>query len=267
MSYGSILGQVPSVDLPDLIASNVTFNPVSVQPTVTGNNVQTALEQTINYAEQTNILSQALQNYNLIGYIENYLYNVELNRNTLTKVTAPWTKKPNTTPDLIVVACMPYDEPIELTTFLGENESAVYACGPDIENIFGANCGICLGTQLTAHPSLQTTFNYGTPNFTSGNFKTLNLTFKLRNDIKDVSPSRYSDLFNSIYYTSSSKTITADFYHDVCNATGDETKTYYFGAFNWDLNNFYYYLYFNLSSSLSAYSEVSLNVFALKKKK
>lgn len=279
MSLGSILGQTPKADIPDMTASNVSFDPSSTSPIITTDNVQSALQQaatqisgakssatsaqsTANQAyssAQTALnLARSLEYYKLIGAIGNYRHNESVPINTMYKVSVPWNFYAGGEPDLIVFS-LKNNNTSYINIGIDSYEEATFFCGPDL-NLYTSGDGIGMGWTSSQYPTIASdswSIKMSTPDFISK----INFINKYQTNIVNANPSSYYSLFLS-KQSYSGNVGGGTYLPEIGTTKGTSTSNrLYFGGISWDTNNFYFNLYFNYSS----YSIIYLNVMALKR--
>lgn len=251
MSYGAILGQTPPQPEFKPIASDISYSPSSSQGVISGNNVQSALDQVAGYSKTTrdtannansnanSALSMArmFDGYEIDGYIESYWSNESLPINTMNKISIPWTVKPSTSkPEIVLIQIE--DEKINTKRPIN-SDTCLIAVGPKIQDMFSksiSNPGLYIGG------TPKTNYNYNNAYSTKNiNYSGPFVAYKLGKQ----NISSYFDMVMYCLYGEGSYT----------SGYGPQIVTSrcraYLGSFEWDGNYFYYKLHIDESTCTS----------------
>lgn len=272
MSYGAILGQTPPQPEFKPIASDISYSPSSSQGVISGNNVQSALDQVAGYSKTTRDtannalnLAKLFDGYEVDGYITNYRLNdmvYKTNGDYGEKFTVPWTSRPSREPDLMVVNFAP--EKGDFLDVKVDCDGLLLIIGDEIKNITNRRAN----TLAIGHEWFQcdtsgysSSFNLwsGTPRY-NGNlledeyFPSIKFTNKF-------TTSNYK--YNMPYCEVRDNTIVSYYGYTPTTSSVEKTGSFRYGALDWDLNNFYYHLHFSVSTTCL----VDLIVFGLNKVK
>lgn len=287
MAYGNVMGQTSS----PLIVSHInnTNNPHQVTASQIGAATTQALNNHINdktnphdvtanqvgynnsnvndalnslQSQITNIgnIANMFQNYEAIGYLENYRENQSIGQvNTVINRTVPWTSRPNEMPDLLVIQIDRDSSSISGLRVSG-GEGCIIITGPDANKLGGNVTSLQQGGYIFGYNFENAPKSVvNRPDFPSCNFGNLNFSFLYFSRYArqfTSQPTRYDLFFNNL-----GTTLLSDI--GIVPCVNNTQGYYYCGGFNWDLNNWYYSLFFTQDN----FTVISFNVLLLKKKK
>lgn len=269
MSYGAILGQTPPQPEFKPIASDISYNPSSSQGVISGNNVQSALDQVAGYSKTTRDtannalnLAKLFDGYEVDGYLEDYQLNQmvsTLNTSIAAKFIIPWGKRPSQSPDFVLFYLGHRSDPARFTKM--SPGSTFVIVGDKIKEI----------TKDSEYNAMVIGYEWFSAR-RKGKEPDFTIAQPLDNVFFKIS---FSDGFynqnqqiNRVYLESynvgtDSCSSEAGFSPVSGVLDSDETGQYRYGGFNWDLDNIYLHLHFPIEQ----YCLVPLNAWAFVKKK
>lgn len=271
MSYGAILGQTPPQPEFKPIASDISYNPSSSQGVISGNNVQSALDQVAGYGKTTRdtannalSLAQLFDGYEVDGFLEDYRLNVKistLNTDVATKFSVPWKKQPTQIPELVLIFLGWRKDPARLVEL--KPECPLVLIGDKIKELSNnpEYNALVIGYEYSG---AERTGTSSTPNFAKplpldDAFLKIGFTNGFYTQNQQV---RRTDLES---YSANATICSSDAGFAPITAIFDSSEygQYRYGGFNWDLNNLYFHLHFPVVQ----YCNVPLNAWTFVKKK
>lgn len=200
--------------------------------------------------------------YQLIGYLENYRNNQDMDANVVNKVDIPWTSAPTDDADLYILWVGNSNTSFKKTK--GDFETGVFFIGPDIDKIYSTSnnkkYGIGFGYDFN---NFNMNENYAGATFLTLDYLAWGVIEKFYG--VDYSPSQITQIDGLIsYHNLSSNVLSKDYSCQFStNATSGYLRTRWMIG-NIDNNNIT--CYFGLQSgSANNYSLWGLNIVALKR--
>lgn len=201
--------------------------------------------------------------YELIGYLENYRNNQDMDVNVVNKVDIPWTSAPTENVDLYILWVGSTSTPLEKTG--GDYETGVFFIGPDVEKIYKSTSNqekpaICFGWNFNNFKSNE---NYAGASFSNLDYS----AWGVADDFwgMNFNPASITAINGFKSYSNSSNDIVAKEYS--CKFSTNATSGYL--RTRWmitNIDNSGVTCHFGLQSgSASNYSLWSLNIVALKR--